>query len=291
MKKLIFLSLSFISINVFAQKSDTISYYTDVDFNPVAKEKAKNIFKLYQSDANSWTFLRYDVKNGLQVKETYADALLTRKHGVYVAYKLGKPSLKGRYFDNLRHGDFISYDTSGIVEDVSFYNLDTLKTNVVYWRSGGKRQKITYGTKMQIAERQVYYENGNLAIKQKYSSDNKLIDSAYLGTDGNLVKILEIETPPNFPGGLKRFYEYIGRRLKYPTNAAQQNIQGTVSVSFTITETGKLTDITINRSVYPSIDREAERVISMSPRWEPGKLFGENIRVKYTIPIGFSLSN
>lgn len=290
MKKICLLIISIITVNAFAQQKDTLSYYTDLDLKPVAKEKAKITFKVFQSGAKSWIFLQYNAKNVLELKETYADSLLTIKHGQYVTYSFGKPSLKGTFFNNMKHGNFVSYDTAGVAEDVSLYNLDTLKTNLIYFKSGGKREEKIYRAKNQIAERFVYYENGNLAIKQSYSTDNRVIEATYLDIDGKTVKLTDIESPPTFAGGIQRFYEYIARNLKYPTDAAKSGIQGSVSVSFVVTETGDLTNVKVVKSADPMLDREAINVVKSSPKWIPGKLFGKNVKVTYSVPINFSIN-
>lgn len=279
-----------ISVNALAQKKDTLVYYTDLALKPVAKEKAKITFKAFQSDTASWTFLQYNAKNLLEQKETYADSLLTIKHGQYVTYSFGKPSLKGRFINNMKHGNFISYDTAGTVEEVSLYYLDTLKTNVIYFKNGGKREEKKYAEKNKIAERLVFYENGNLAIKQIFSPDNMVIEGTYLDIDGNAVKLTQIESPPTFAGGIQRFYEYIARNLKYPLDAAKSRIQGSVMVSFIITETGEVTNVKVIKSVDPMLDREAINIVKSSPKWIPAKLFGKNVKVSYSIPIKFSLN-
>ncbi len=290
MKKIIFLILCIISVNTFAQQKDTLAYYTDLDLKPVSKQKAKITFKLFQNNPTTWTFLKYNSKNVIELKETYFDSLLTIKHGQYVVYRSGKPSLKGLYFNNLKHGNYISYDEFGKVEGITNYNLDTLKTDVIYWQNGDKREVKTYGAKNQVAERLVYYENGNLAIKQVYAADNKVIEGSYLDIEGKPVKIVEIEAPPIYPGGVEKFYEYIARSLRYPTDAMQSKIQGSVLISYVISETGEVVDVKVDRGVSASLDREAVRVMLASPKWTPAKLFGKNVRVKFTIPIKFSIT-
>lgn len=291
MKKFILIIFCFISFISFAQKKDTIAFYTDLDLKPVTKEQAKITFKLFQVDTTIWTFLKYDDKNLLELKETYYDSLLTIKHGPYVDYKFGKVSLKGRYYNNMKHGNFISYDTSGVVKDVSFYNLDTLKTATIYYLNGGKREEKIYRAKNQVSERFVYYDNGNLAIKQIFSPENKILESVYLDIEGKATKITAIEAAPIYPGGIERFYEYIGRNLKYPKEAAELNIQGSVLISYVISETGEVTDVKVIKGIYPSLDREAVRVMYASPKWTPAKLFGKNVRVSFNIPIKFSLKS
>lgn len=279
---------SLISVHALGQKADTVYYYTDAKMKPVKQAKAKNVFKLYQTDQSDWSLVRFNDKGVIQLKETYTDSLLKTKHGAFMEYRYGKPYIKGRYFNNLKQGNFISYDTTGVVEEVSLYSLDTLKNTLIYWLNGGKREERIYGTITQDIERFVYYTNGNLAIKQIITFNNKVIEGEYFDKNGKPAKLSDIETPPIFPGGMQKFYAFIANNLRYPTDASMSNTQGTVKLSFLITKTGEITDIKVVQSVDSLLNSEAIRVLKSSPRWMPGKLSGENISMRYTLPISFS---
>lgn len=83
--------------------------------------------------------------------------------------------------------------------------------------------------------------------------------------------------------------EYLKENLVYPLDARRNNIEGKVIVKFIVDENGKVTNVTIAKSVYPSIDSEAIRVISNMPNWIPGHNDGKPIKVNYTLPIDFKL--
>ncbi len=95
--------------------------------------------------------------------------------------------------------------------------------------------------------------------------------------------------PPSYKGGIKNFYEYLSYSIKYPSDAAKERITGTVFLSFTIEKDGRLTEVEVKKSVYPSLDYEAIRVVRNSPKWIPGTMRGLPVRVKYNIPIKFSI--
>jgi len=99
-----------------------------------------------------------------------------------------------------------------------------------------------------------------------------------------------IEKQPEFPGGLKAFYQYLGSNIKYPKEAAKNKIQGRVFLSFIVEKDGELTDIKIIRGVSADINEEAIRVIAGSPKWNPGIQFGVPVRVKYNINVNFALN-
>ena len=83
----------------------------------------------------------------------------------------------------------------------------------------------------------------------------------------------------------KWVYQY----LRYPEEAVMNGIQGTVQVNFIIGKDGKLRDVSIAKSVDPSLDNEALRVVSASPKWRPGRLRGEKVATSMTVPVEFRL--
>lgn len=107
--------------------------------------------------------------------------------------------------------------------------------------------------------------------------------------DNTVYSFVSMENPPSFPGGIERFYKFIDDNKKYPAMAIENNIQGNVFVSFTVEKDGSLTDIKIDRKLGHGTDEEAVRVLKLSKRWNPGMQNGKPVRVKYNIPIKFSL--
>jgi protein TonB len=82
---------------------------------------------------------------------------------------------------------------------------------------------------------------------------------------------------------------WLQKNLKYPAAAQENGIQGRVLVSFIVNKDGSIVEPKIIRSVDPSLDKEAARVVSSMPRWKPGKQRGKAVRVKYTLPVTFRL--
>ncbi len=98
-----------------------------------------------------------------------------------------------------------------------------------------------------------------------------------------------VEQMPSFPGGQTALMEYLSKNVKYPVVAQENGVQGRVVVSFVVEKDGSVTDVQVVRSVDPSLDREAVRVISSMPKWIPGKQNGQAVRVKYNVPVSFRL--
>ena len=98
-----------------------------------------------------------------------------------------------------------------------------------------------------------------------------------------------VEQMPMFPGGDAALMGYLRDNMHYPTVAAENGVQGRVVVGFVVERDGSITDVNVLRSVDPSLDREAMRVVKSMPRWTPGKQNGSAVRVKYQVPVAFRL--
>lgn len=101
---------------------------------------------------------------------------------------------------------------------------------------------------------------------------------------------LVVEQEPSFPGGMSELSNYLAQNVKYPIDAAKNKIEGRVLVTFVVEHDGNITNANVKNSVYPSLDKEAIRVVSGMLKWIPGKANGRTIRVKYTLPITFKLN-
>ena len=103
-------------------------------------------------------------------------------------------------------------------------------------------------------------------------------------------KVFEVvEQMPQFPGGDGALMQYLSSHIKYPVVAEENGIQGRVVCSFVGEGKGAITDVRVVKSVDPSLDKEAVRVIKSMPNWIPGKQNGSAVRVKYTVPVTFRL--
>jgi protein TonB len=98
-----------------------------------------------------------------------------------------------------------------------------------------------------------------------------------------------VEQMPSYPGGMGALMQYLSSNIQYPVVAAENGIQGRVICTFVVERDGSITDVKVARSVDPSLDKEAVRVVKSMPRWIPGKQNGSAVRVKYTLPVTFRL--
>jgi protein TonB len=100
-----------------------------------------------------------------------------------------------------------------------------------------------------------------------------------------------VEEQPMPKGGLKEFYNYVSKNLKYPTQARRLGMEGRVFVEFIVERDGSLTDIKVVKGIGAGCDEEAIRVIAAAPKWNPGKQRGREVRVRMIMPIVFKLLN
>jgi protein TonB len=119
---------------------------------------------------------------------------------------------------------------------------------------------------------------GNSDVKQVTEEDPNKIFTA-------------VEKEPSFPGGEEAFRNYLGKNIKYPAIAKENNTQGKVFLSFVVEKDGSLTDIKIVRDIGSGCGDEAVRVLRNSPHWKPGIQNGRPVRVAYTIPVSFTLAS
>ena len=96
---------------------------------------------------------------------------------------------------------------------------------------------------------------------------------------------------PQFPGGNHALFQFIKDNQRYPQIAKENGIQGRVILQFVVDETGKVSDPKVLRSVDPSLDAEAIRIVKAMPRWTPGMQDGKALAVRYTLPVNFSLGD
>ena len=105
------------------------------------------------------------------------------------------------------------------------------------------------------------------------------------------VKYSLLEAKPRFQDGdVGQFSHWVNENLTYPKEAVKDSIQGRVTLQFTIEKDGSVTGVKVLRGVAPILDDEAVRVVSQSPKWTPGTIKGEPVRVTYNFPVLFQLS-
>lgn len=107
--------------------------------------------------------------------------------------------------------------------------------------------------------------------------------------DDNALPLRIVEQLPEFPGGTSEFVKWLTRNLRYPYKAQKEGIEGKVVVSFVVNTDGSLSDMSVTSGVDELLDKEALRVLRLSPKWHAGKEKGKPCRTYFSVPIVFSL--
>lgn len=102
---------------------------------------------------------------------------------------------------------------------------------------------------------------------------------------------LLIEQLPEFPGGDEAMMNFIGKNLRYPAYAQENDIQGTVLVNFIVNEDGSISDFKITKSPDTSLDRAAIGVLNKMPKWKHGIQAGKAVKVYFDVPINFAIAD
>jgi TonB family protein len=124
----------------------------------------------------------------------------------------------------------------------------------------------------------------------RIESDSVAADSTYVDDEEYSLMNESVEVMPSFPGGLSALFKYLSMNVVYPIAAEENGIQGRVLVAFIVEKDGSIIEARVVKSVDPSLDKEALRVIKSMPRWIPGKQDGVPVRVRYNVPVNFRLS-
>lgn len=100
---------------------------------------------------------------------------------------------------------------------------------------------------------------------------------------------LKVEQDPQFPGGMKQMAEFLQKNLRYPPSASRASISGRVYLQFIVNTDGSISDVSVLKGIGFGCDEEAMRVVNKMPKWQPGKQSGRPVRVRFNLPVVFTL--
>ena len=138
---------------------------------------------------------------------------------------------------------------------------------------------------IEIVEDEVEIEN-EVEIEETDTDEDEIVEIEEDDEEFFMV----VENMPEFPGGDLGLMKFIQKNVRYPAIAKEYNITGKVYVSFIVDKQGSVTNVKIVRGVDKNLDAEALRVVSLLPKYKPGKQRGKAVRVMFTIPINFTLN-
>jgi len=221
-------------------------------------------------------------KNGLQVGNQY------------LFYPNGKAYLVKEYPDN---GDRYNDIRNNYLIKAEYDSLGTLMFeggNGYYKEYDDNFKAVIDEGPVKNGKRDGAWKGYNKGLKLNFAEtykDGELINGTATDTVGKSTSYSKSRgTPPEFKGGVEAFGNYLGTHINYPTVARENDQQGVVVLSFVVEKDGKITGVKVRKSVSKEIDEEAVRVIENSPRWVPGMQFGRPVRVSYSVPVNFALT-
>jgi len=265
-------------------------------------ESENNLFQYLQ---NEGSFTPGHI--GIFGKNTPVNAEVTIRF--YIVYSVTQPPIILE-LDKSKKGDWTevkkqtipSFIESALYSCPTFLNLDKGRWTLKATMSMGTMSlsingKVTNEVPM-LLKFYLAYKKGKAYSKNEFvdvECEQSIVivykKSKFIGDDEIMEEDAKVvEEKPKFMGGDENeFTKWVYRNMRIPEIAKENNIQGRVICSFVVAADGKVVDVKVLRGVDPSLDVEAFRVISMSPKWTPGKQGGKPVRVKYTFPVIFQL--
>lgn len=178
-----------------------------------------------------------------------------------------------------------SYDSLGTAMVVNGngyfkgYAADSTETYEEGQVKGGKRDGVWKGSVKEL----------HVTFVENYVNGTLLAGTATYD-DGQSVTYSQRLKQTDFKGSVNEFSKFLMRNIHYPAEARERDVQGRVIVGFVVEKTGKITQVKVYRSAASSLDTEAVRVMNSSPLWIPAMRFGRAVRIRYAVPIAFTLS-
>jgi periplasmic protein TonB len=236
---------------VFAQKTVKTVYY-NADSDTVQTKAEATHYLVLQTNGKSRVTTKYSATD-VKLEET--------------AYRKGKP--KSGVGDSVwwKYGSFRVWYPTGELEAEGSYILDLLHDNL-----------------------KTYYPNGVLRRNDVYYIDTLRQAHCY-AHDGSEIPHIPYQVQPEFKGGQGEMFRFLGETIVYPLESRQEGTEGTVYVGFWISKTGVVENVKIRIGVDKNLDKEALRVVKSMPNWKPGKQEGEPVRIRFTLPVRFKLTN
>ncbi len=216
--------------------------------------------------------------NATAKEQNVGDLLVNALEGITEIYEVNDGNVQLSNIDTLIRHDDESYRTYKTVEESDPVSGDTHKNLLVTsYNADGKQLSNIQINGIDANETQEdtqisTTEDANLDVPQSN-------DSIYGAGD--------VEVMPEFPGGNEAMMKFIQENTVYPENAKKNGIGGRTFVSFTIEKDGSITDVKVLRGCDKECDAEALRVVKSMPKWKPGKVKGQPVRVNFTMPFVF----
>ncbi len=239
--------------------------------------------------------IEYTIENGKRKTSSKVNgcsltAMIDKGNAVTISVDFASYLLKLKYLTINEVVGQLEYDDDGNFVKGTVVNLNRIRLNGVLLKDikavvKEQDEKLIIGVKNLNSFGKVKIDDKEkvVRVKKKIPKD---VRKAQLNTS----KIYDVvELPPTFPGGIDKLMNYLSSNIHYPEFAEEHNIQGRVVVSFVVEPDGSIGNIETVYEAHPLLDAESMRVVSIMPRWNPGRQNGKPVRVKYNLPVTFKL--
>ena len=286
---IIFTCISILKTN--AQKKQFI-YYFDSSLNSTESSNAVLVGKGMQ-DSGLLKLNCFSKKEGiLLMKMNFTDSGLSVLQGLFQTfYRSGQIESEGSYFNNLKEGTWMNYDSTGSKTDSLNFNKDQLVSSAtyIYWENKMLRQKFFVDLKLDHYLSDNFTNEGILEYRAESFGDKGSV-TLYKGTETKVRPLSSVKKiPAEFPGGHDKFKNYLIDNINTsPIRVKIKPGNYVTVVNFTVEKNGNLSDITTENGIGYGFEEELIKVIKNSPLWSPATQLG--IPLKYIIrqPVAFS---
>ncbi len=127
--------------------------------------------------------------------------------------------------------------------------------------------------------------------EQIFEATPEIIDNKQVAIQDSVFEYGKVDVMPEFPGGIHKFYDIIGKTYSYPKAAKEAGVQGRIVLNFVVEKDGTLSNIKVLRDLGYGTGDEAKRILQQSLKWNPGIQKGKPVKVSYTLPIMLNLEN
>lgn len=303
---------------IFCQAQEKNSYYIGETGRPVYTVDSAVLIRtvaIEKNSSNRYPFVEYFLdKTVKKTGNSLTNNFRLRYIGDITSYdEAGKKTAVERFINGNLNGLATYYFQNGEVKKKVFYSYDDKKVRIekvialndslgyhFLDTAGTGIYKVTNEYGELIEEEYLNGDrNGNWKVynpksKETYLAtyqEGKFLKSSVINAKGKTAHYSQDEVLPTFKGGMTAFSYYLSRELKSPKIAKDNGTQGRVFVRFIVGRDGSITDCKVIKGIGDGCDEEALRVIANSPRWNPGIQKGMPVRVSYTLPISFQLTN
>ena len=188
----------------------------------------------------------------------------------------------------------LSYEKSTIIKLANNFNVSPLKKRIIMMNKEKTSRKglLKYSLIVPLVLVLILASNVQTIMasaKESMKSMKNVTESIQAINEKEVYD--KVDVMPQFPDDMKGLMKYLSENIKYPADAIENNIEGRVLVRFIITATGEIADAEVLRSLYPSCDAEAVRIVEAMPKWTPGKKDGKDVAVYFTLPIKYALAS